>query len=703
MPGYNKVRVGLAASKAYYIYRCVVASDGIITGGKDGTDEGTNIIDTSGTDAFGGVGNTNQKYIEKGMSGDGLKLLVYDGVQSPFKMIPCTITGSTAVADHKPGWSIYRSQGSGYDQSAAYTKFHGDAIWARGNSTTGYLLFLQPGSPIDALWRCGVLGGSGFGGTDTDYGPLRVAGHDEDAASEVMIVGVNSGTPPSWTKNYQMAHASLDQWGRCFVSWANQLSPFKTMYGCFDIIAQKTPATATTFPGGADTALIGSGTNYNDYSAFSDYAAMTGGWSGDSNLRLAIFKVNGAYGVANIKQIMRIYKKFHADETDPHSGQSKDGTKIHFPSDFLNASGKADFYYAVAYYPYPGQITTAAAVAGGVRLTIAPKSYTTRGWPAEGGTPPEPKEIKQFHVWKSPNGTDTWTETAETAATPVPFATRTVDVAQSNSTTAYYALTSEEYSHLESRRLGNVRKITLDGSGNISNGGGAGEETTAYPASPGDISPFFTTASSNVSGLTVTGVGVLPAGHHQLAWTEPSGSKVRHYNIYYSNASDPAATQANRIASVPVGTSTWRDGNAVQVPDTYHYRVTTVDRQGNESAGVTGSETVPEDTTPPAIIISVPADNPHNNGTSPTFLISGTASDNVGVSYISWSNSLGGSGTADGTTDWSAAITLINGTNIITMTAHDAALNTASAPKTVIYTSPYTGGTTSRMRIRTIP
>jgi hypothetical protein len=98
------------------------------------------------------------------------------------------------------------------------------------------------------------------------------------------------------------------------------------------------------------------------------------------------------------------------------------------------------------------------------------------------------------------------------------------------------------------------------------------------------------------------------------------------------------------------------------------------------------------DTTPPSITITSPTSNPtYTTNTSP-LAISGTASDNVGVTQVTWSNSAGGSGTASGTTNWSVSgITLQPGTNVVTVTAYDAATNTGTDTLTVTYTVSSTG------------
>jgi hypothetical protein len=61
----------------------------------------------------------------------------------------------------------------------------------------------------------------------------------------------------------------------------------------------------------------------------------------------------------------------------------------------------------------------------------------------------------------------------------------------------------------------------------------------------------------------------------------------------------------------------------------------------------------------------------------------------VGVTQVTWSNSRGGSGTASGTTSWSASgITLQDGSNTLTVTARDAAGNLNTDTLTVTYNAP---------------
>jgi hypothetical protein len=94
------------------------------------------------------------------------------------------------------------------------------------------------------------------------------------------------------------------------------------------------------------------------------------------------------------------------------------------------------------------------------------------------------------------------------------------------------------------------------------------------------------------------------------------------------------------------------------------------------------------DTTRPAVTITTPTRSASYVTATSVLTVGGTASDNVGVAQVTWSNDRGGTGTATGTTSWKAAgIVLLPGTNVITVTARDAAGNSGSSTLTVTYDS----------------
>ena len=100
------------------------------------------------------------------------------------------------------------------------------------------------------------------------------------------------------------------------------------------------------------------------------------------------------------------------------------------------------------------------------------------------------------------------------------------------------------------------------------------------------------------------------------------------------------------------------------------------------------------DTTAPTVTITTPTSAPtFSTGTTPLNL-GGTASDNVGVTQVSWTNDRGGSGVASGTTTWSVSgVPLQSGVNLITVTARDAANNPGTATLSVTYTPDTTAPT----------
>jgi hypothetical protein len=117
--------------------------------------------------------------------------------------------------------------------------------------------------------------------------------------------------------------------------------------------------------------------------------------------------------------------------------------------------------------------------------------------------------------------------------------------------------------------------------------------------------------------------------------------------------------------------------------------------------------TVPiPDSTLPTIAITSPSTN-GTTATNSSLTVSGTASDNVGLTAVYVRVNSGGWVTASGTTSWSSPVTLVSGSNTIYAYSQDAAGNPSStSSRTVTYspadttiptvaiTSPSTNGTT---------
>ena len=83
----------------------------------------------------------------------------------------------------------------------------------------------------------------------------------------------------------------------------------------------------------------------------------------------------------------------------------------------------------------------------------------------------------------------------------------------------------------------------------------------------------------------------------------------------------------------------------------------TITRQSVTTTGPgTGPRTIPA----PPLTITTPSTGTMST-TAASVTIAGTASDNVGVTLVSWATNFGTAGVATGTTAWSAAIPLLVG------------------------------------------
>ena len=90
------------------------------------------------------------------------------------------------------------------------------------------------------------------------------------------------------------------------------------------------------------------------------------------------------------------------------------------------------------------------------------------------------------------------------------------------------------------------------------------------------------------------------------------------------------------------------------------------------------------DANAPVVTILAPTNASTFTSSATSVALSGTASDDAGISMVTWTNNLGGSGTATGTSSWSvAAVAIKAGTNVITVTARDLSGNIATDVLTV--------------------
>ena len=107
----------------------------------------------------------------------------------------------------------------------------------------------------------------------------------------------------------------------------------------------------------------------------------------------------------------------------------------------------------------------------------------------------------------------------------------------------------------------------------------------------------------------------------------------------------------------------------------------------NDEAGLTILRMI--DVESPVIFITNPTFASITTNITGAISLGGGASDNKGVSRVTWANDRGGGGDATGTDSWLVSnVALQPGTNILTVTAVDGAGNSGSDTLTVIYNSP---------------
>ncbi|MEO1580974.1 MAG: putative Ig domain-containing protein [Pseudomonadota bacterium] len=102
--------------------------------------------------------------------------------------------------------------------------------------------------------------------------------------------------------------------------------------------------------------------------------------------------------------------------------------------------------------------------------------------------------------------------------------------------------------------------------------------------------------------------------------------------------------------------------------------------------GGAGPTPTPVDSQPPQISILTPDDDGRAETSSTVISLTGQASDNVDVQSLGWSSNRGDSGDITVSSNWiSPQISVFSGSNVITVTAEDAAGNTASDTITIVF------------------
>ena len=187
------------------------------------------------------------------------------------------------------------------------------------------------------------------------------------------------------------------------------------------------------------------------------------------------------------------------------------------------------------------------------------------------------------------------------------------------------------------------------------------------PANPPTIQFLQPTTGSpyqsSSASVVISGTASQTSGIDHVAWVNSTGG-----------GGSCSLTSNGTAANWSTGSIGLHAGNNVIVIRAYGRDGTTA--QSSLEADYT-APTSPPDPTPPSITILSPSTTSVATSAG-SIVVSGTASDNTGVTTVTWSTSNGASGSAGGTASWTtSAIPLLEGTNLITIRATDASGNVA--------------------------
>jgi len=207
---------------------------------------------------------------------------------------------------------------------------------------------------------------------------------------------------------------------------------------------------------------------------------------------------------------------------------------------------------------------------------------------------------------------------------------------------------------------------------------------TPAPSSPLLLAVIAPPSSSNSSPISISGTVSGGTGTVQVYWNSTSGAFGQAQgSTNWTIPTVPLIDGSNTITITAEDTLMNVASNSVVVNYQAVSPTPAPPSPPNPPAPAPNPTPSGPDTTPPSLTILSPATTNYYTSAS-SLVVSGTATDNVGVASVTWATSNGTSGFAAGTTNWStAAIPLYVGSTTVVITATDAAGNTSWRSLTV--------------------
>jgi Ca2+-binding RTX toxin-like protein len=216
--------------------------------------------------------------------------------------------------------------------------------------------------------------------------------------------------------------------------------------------------------------------------------------------------------------------------------------------------------------------------------------------------------------------------------------------------------------------------------------GGAGVDTMSITANGPRVTFFRQPAAITMDIGTTETVFANPLAGDDVVVVGPNLTPLTTVHVVAGDGNDTIASTASSTMTLDgsAGTDTLNFNGEAQAVQSLGGSIVVagtarVTHQAVETVNIANAAG-----NPPTITITSPTADPTFASDAATITLAGTAADDTGVASVTWVNNRGGSGTATGTTSWTATgIPLAGGANIIAVTATDLSGNATTDTITV--------------------